>query len=214
MSSVKSTPIHNLPSNDSDETNENTQLINEILKELESDTSEQRIPPQEQAMSHQEQRIPPQYQAMPQQEQRIPPQYQAMPQQEQRASPQYQEQAMPQQEQQYIPPQQNTLQEDSMELISDILSNEDDVELSQNDKLDNALQLTEDSDLNTLIVMELKRPLIIILLSIVFSLPAFNRSLLSFIPKLANDVGNMNLFGIIVKSILVGLLYYVLDKSF
>ena len=77
-----------------------------------------------------------------------------------------------------------------------------------------SINLTDDSDLNTLLVMELKRPFIIIALSIVFALPALNKSLLSFIPKLANEAGNMNFLGIIVKAILVGLLYYVLDKCF
>jgi flagellar biosynthesis protein FliQ len=117
---------------------------------------------------------------------------------------------MPPQQQQNSPKLSPKPAEDNLEHV------EEDVELSENENLElsTALNLAEDGDLNTLLVMELKRPLIIIALSIVFALPALNRSLLSFIPKLANDAGNMNFLGIIVKAILVGLLYYVLDKCF
>ena len=125
------------------------------------------------------------------------------------------------QQQQRMPPQQHVIH-NSPKLSPKLAENnleqdiEEDVELPENENLElsAALNLAEDGDLNTLLVMELKRPLIIIALSIVFALPALNRSLLSFIPKLANDAGNMNLLGIIVKAILVGLLYYVLDKCF
>ena len=170
------------------------------------------MPPQDMPQQNQQNRMPPQ--GMPQQNQqnRMPPQ--GMPQHQQnRMPPQrtHSQQPQPQQQVEYNDPE---LSQDHIESILE--HNVEDFELSENENLElsNALNLAEDGDLNTLLVMELKRPLIIIALSIVFALPAFNRSLLSFIPKLANETGNMNFLGIIVKAILVGLLYYVLDKCF
>ena len=207
MATAKSTPIHTLPSNNDEDISENTQIINEILKELESNVYENIEAPQQYITL--QQRMSPHYQ----QQQRVPPQEQ------QRISPQYQQQRIsPQYEEDIKESEVNKNFEKSTESdnIFDIIEkNNENIELPDNENMQlNTLNLTEDLDLNKLLIIELKRPLIIILLSIAFSLPAFNRSLLSFIPKLANETGNMNFLGIIVKAILLGLLYYILDKCF
>tara|TARA_Y100001970_G_C14232725_1_gene859700 strand:+ start:1204 stop:1845 length:642 start_codon:yes stop_codon:yes gene_type:complete len=213
MSGITSTPIQNLPNRNVDDNqnpNENSQLINEILKELETDYQQNsqvkqvnpnELPPHNRMLpamppppQHQQQMPPP-----PQHQQQMPP-----------PPPQHQQQMPPPPPPQYQQPQEMYLQQEQ-NILNNVVDN-DGMEKIAN--IDVGLQLTKDEDLNTLIVTELKRPMIIICLSIMFALPATNRSLLQMIPKLANAQGNLNLLGIILKAIITGLLYYVLDKCF
>ena len=234
MSGITSTPIQNLPNRNVDDNqnpNENSQLINEILKELETDYQQNsqvkqvnpnELPPHNRMLpamppppQHQQQMPPP-----PQHQQQMPPsppQHQQQmpppPQHQQQMPPpppQHQQQMPPPPPPQYQQPQEMYLQQEQ-NILNNVVDN-DGMEKIAN--IDVGLQLTKDEDLNTLIVTELKRPMIIICLSIMFALPATNRSLLQMIPKLANAQGNLNLLGIILKAIITGLLYYVLDKCF
>ena len=215
MNNIKSTPISSLPS-DYNENSDNNQLVNEILKELESqDTLDQNpqmssMPPMPQQM--QQGRMPQQMQQgrMPQQMPQMSGQDRMtsnMDQEQMRQEQMRQEQMRQEQEQA-----QNQIQEEQAHNLEQTQTEPSESILREIDPI--PLNLTDSEDLNKILLVELKRPLIIIALCIAFSLPALNKTLLNFIPKLATENGDMSLIGIIVKAILVGILFYITDKFF
>ena len=60
--------------------------------------------------------------------------------------------------------------------------------------------------------IEFQVPIILIVLFFLFQLPFLNRSLMGVVPKLFADEGNLNFYGMLFKSILYGLVYYVITK--
>ncbi len=60
---------------------------------------------------------------------------------------------------------------------------------------------------------EFQLTIIIVVLFFSFQLPIFNSTLLKFIPKIFDNAGNLKFNGIIVKSILFGLAFYLITKS-
>ena len=60
-------------------------------------------------------------------------------------------------------------------------------------------------------VDQMRLPLIIIVVSLVLALPLFNKLLARFIPKLLAASGSFNMYGIMVKTILGPLLFYLIN---
>tara|TARA_Y100000816_G_scaffold225184_1_gene170135 strand:- start:431 stop:1039 length:609 start_codon:yes stop_codon:yes gene_type:complete len=73
-------------------------------------------------------------------------------------------------------------------------------------------RIQNDSLINKLFE-EFQIVLIIIILFFLFQLPFFNSKLLSFIPKLFDDSGNLKFYGIVTKSLLFGFAFYIITKS-
>ena len=59
---------------------------------------------------------------------------------------------------------------------------------------------------------EFQITLVIVILFFIFQLPFINSAIMKFIPKLFNESGNLNTFGMLSKSILFGTAYYVITK--
>jgi hypothetical protein len=60
---------------------------------------------------------------------------------------------------------------------------------------------------------ELQTPLLLAVLYFLFQLPFFRKILFTYMPFLFSPDGNLNINGFIFKSILFGLLFYILNKS-
>ena len=58
---------------------------------------------------------------------------------------------------------------------------------------------------------QLKPVFIVILLLFVLGLPMVNKMMVKFIPKISNEMGVMNMKGLILKAILGGLVFYLLN---
>ena len=53
-------------------------------------------------------------------------------------------------------------------------------------------------------------PLIVVVLFILFNLGIVDKTLTRLIPKVANSYGNINLKGVILKAIIVGIIFFVI----
>jgi hypothetical protein len=60
---------------------------------------------------------------------------------------------------------------------------------------------------------ELQIPLLIAVLYFLFQLPFFRKILFNYMPFLFSPDGNLNINGFVFKSLLFGLLFYILNKS-
>lgn len=60
---------------------------------------------------------------------------------------------------------------------------------------------------------ELQTPIILVLLYFLYQLPVVRAKVLYLLPSLHNELGNPNISGYILNSILFGVLYYVIMKS-
>ena len=58
---------------------------------------------------------------------------------------------------------------------------------------------------------QLKGTVIVVILFLVLSLPMVNKMMLNVIPKISSDEGLMNMKGLLLKSLLAGVLFYVLN---
>ena len=59
---------------------------------------------------------------------------------------------------------------------------------------------------------EIQIPILIAILYFLFQLPIFKKYLYKYFPALFSIDGNINVYGLIFMSILIGLLYYILSK--
>jgi len=99
----------------------------------------------------------------------------------------------------YIPPSQN------QDYIQDIESNEEIIE-NYNKKEKYANSLDE-------LYEEIQLPVLLAVIYFLFQLPFFNKYLFTYLPVLFFKDGNINIYGYLFKSILFGLLYYVVFKT-
>jgi len=53
-------------------------------------------------------------------------------------------------------------------------------------------------------------PLIVVVLFVLFNLGVVDKTLVRFIPKVANNYGQVNLKGVILKALIVGILFFVI----
>ena len=60
-------------------------------------------------------------------------------------------------------------------------------------------------------VDQMRLPLIVLVVSLILALPLFNKLLARFIPKLLAASGSFNIYGIMVKTILGPLLFYIIN---
>lgn len=99
----------------------------------------------------------------------------------------------------YIPPSQN------QDYIQDIESNEEIIEnYKSKEKRDNQLDQLYD---------EIQFPILLMVIYFLFQLPFFNKYLFTYLPVLFFKDGNVNIYGYLFKSILFGLLYYLISKT-
>jgi hypothetical protein len=59
---------------------------------------------------------------------------------------------------------------------------------------------------------EVSYPLLVIVLFILLSIPQIDTLLCSYISFICNDSGDMNIFGVIFKSLIMGMLFYIFGK--
>ena len=59
---------------------------------------------------------------------------------------------------------------------------------------------------------ETKWPLLILFLFIVFSLQIVDKSLVRLIPKLARESGNLGVFGLLLKGLVLSIVFFILTK--
>jgi hypothetical protein len=62
------------------------------------------------------------------------------------------------------------------------------------------------------IMMELKLPLLVALLVFLSNFNMLNTLLVKYIPRVIGSDGNMNIYGLLLKSVLAGLLFFVVKK--
>ena len=72
----------------------------------------------------------------------------------------------------------------------------------------------EDSNYTTydVIYNEVSYPLLVIVLFILLSIPQVDTLLCSYISFICSESGDMNFFGILLKSLLIGILFYIFGK--
>ena len=99
----------------------------------------------------------------------------------------------------YIPPSQN------QDYIQDMETNDEIID-SYNSKEKYANQLDQLYD-------EIQIPVLLIVIYFLFQLPFFNKYLFTYLPVLFFKDGNINIYGYLFKSILFGILYYVISKT-
>ncbi len=59
---------------------------------------------------------------------------------------------------------------------------------------------------------EVSYPLLVIVLFIMLSIPQVDSMLCSYISFICSDSGDINFFGILLKSLVMGILFYILGK--
>lgn len=59
---------------------------------------------------------------------------------------------------------------------------------------------------------ETKWPLLVLALFVVFSLQIVDKSLLRLIPKLARESGNLGVFGLLLKGLVLSIVFFILTK--
>ena len=93
---------------------------------------------------------------------------------------------------------------------------------SENNEIDNFLKNKMDNlpnndknenkdDSNTLIdtiISKIKYPIIVVVLFFILSQPKLDKLVIKVLPKLANTSGNINMLGILLKSVLAGLITF------
>ena len=62
------------------------------------------------------------------------------------------------------------------------------------------------------ILKEAKIPLIVASLFILFNLPLIDKLLAQNLPRIANEAGGMNIFGIVIKAMVLTLTFYLINK--
>ena len=62
------------------------------------------------------------------------------------------------------------------------------------------------------VLAEAKAPLIVLALCIVFGLPIVDHFMVKYIPRISNELGTLNVFGIIIRAIMITIVYYLLQK--
>ena len=60
---------------------------------------------------------------------------------------------------------------------------------------------------------EFQTPLLLAVLYFLFQLPFFRKILFNYMPFLFLQDGNLNINGFLFKSVLFGLIFYIIDKS-
>lgn len=81
------------------------------------------------------------------------------------------------------------------------------------DMIDDYNRGVQQSDSLDDIYNELQTPLLLAVLYFLFQLPFFRKILFTYAPILFSPDGNLNVNGFVFKSILFGLLFYILNKS-
>lgn len=62
------------------------------------------------------------------------------------------------------------------------------------------------------LVQEAKEPLLVLVLCLLFGVPAVNALLLKWIPRIASEAGGMNMFGVLMKATLITIAFYLAKK--
>ena len=68
------------------------------------------------------------------------------------------------------------------------------------------------SSLSDRLLKELKSPLVIVLLFVLLNLEMVDTILGKYVPKISSAGGGLNIFGLVFKAVLAGLIYYVVSK--
>ena len=232
----QSTPIGSLNKNTS---NENSQLVQDILKEINNENNEVDNKKQINNLQISNNRsnslqIPRQIH-MPQQEQiqrelRLPQQNELPPQIQQQIK-QEQIQQLKQQQIQQLKQQQIQQMISHNQNLQQIGNNSNQVlpDLSQNINLQlpgsgsylnknmnlpniNLQQLNNNNNNNNLIkniINKIKNPLIVSSIAFFLSIPFIDKFIINYIPKLATETSTLNIFGIILKALLAGIIYFI-----
>ena len=94
-------------------------------------------------------------------------------------------------------------QEDNSNDIDNFLKNKiDDLPLNGKDKED------KNDNLVDIIISKIKYPIIVVVLFFILSQPKLDKLVIKFLPKLGNLGGHINMLGILLKSVLAGLVTF------
>ena len=90
--------------------------------------------------------------------------------------------------------------------IDDFLKNKiDDLPINVEDKEDKE---DKNDNLIDIIISKVKYPIIVIVLFFILSQPKLDKLIIKILPKLSNTGGNINMLGILLKSVLAGLVTF------
>ena len=90
--------------------------------------------------------------------------------------------------------------------IDDFLKNKiDDLPINVEDKDD---KNDKNDNLIDIIISKVKYPIIVIVLFFILSQPKLDKLIIKILPKLSNTSGNINMLGILLKSVLAGLVTF------
>ena len=180
-------------------TEEESSIVDSIINDLNSDTDKNSVP--QQGMP--QQGIP---QGMPQQgmpQQGMP---QGMPQQ---GMPQ----GMPQQKILITPEQKTILETLSPEEQQKFLKNLKMKQMDENKELNNNKIKEIENNVIEQLKNKIKEPLLISLIAFIFSIPQINKLFeLTKINLLINEDGTITILSVLIKSILIGVIYFLIKK--
>ena len=80
------------------------------------------------------------------------------------------------------------------------------------EQLENNEEYQEEYTMYDVIYNEVSYPLLVIVLFILLSIPQIDSMLCSYISFICSESGNLNLYGILLKSLVMGLLFYIFGK--
>ena len=79
---------------------------------------------------------------------------------------------------------------------------------NKNDKNDENKTKENNNSLINIIISKIKYPIIVIVLFFILSQPKLDKLVIKILPKLGNTIGNINMLGILLKSVLAGLVTF------
>lgn len=95
----------------------------------------------------------------------------------------------------------------------DIILNKEDNKQKQEDNNESNSNILKNTENNIEVILnsmldKLKLSLVIFIFFILLNLPILNKYLIKSIPKLANNLGNLNILGVIIKGFILALIYF------
>ena len=194
----KATPISQLQSAQSQFTNTNDTIVNDILQEIESTNNQSNNDMSSQQV---------QYQMDPSTQQ--PHQVMQQPQQQQQ---QQQQQHIPNEQPHMIQQQQPPLTMHNSQFQENMSHYMNESPSDMNGYHQFIEKPTPETFSLEMILDESKLPLVVALLVVVFNLKQLDSSVIKFIPKALGEDGNITTIGLLIKGLVAGVLFYLAKK--
>ena len=199
----KATPISQLQSAQSQFTNTNDTIVNDILQEIESTNNQSNI--DEMGSKQVQYQMDP---ATQQQHTVMSSQHQHQPQIQQQQQQVHNEQPHMMQNQQ--PP--LTMHNDQFQVQENMQNYMNEVPVDTNGYHQFTQKPSHEQLSLEMILDETKLPLIVSLLVVVFNLRQLDSSVIKFIPKAIGEDGNITTLGLLLKGLVAGVFFYLAKK--